>query len=172
MDLGEPSLECPVERKILWARDILDRRKRALLGDEQVTQWLSTLEQAIHRSRQTMSEAGIADLCRTCEVQEGGSCCGAGIEKHFGSTLLLLNLLMGASIPQRRYDPLSCFFLSEKGCRLIARHVLCVNFLCDKITSRVPADKIACLREKEGIELNLHFFLQERIRKILAEPLP
>jgi len=172
MDLSEPSLESPVEQKILWARDILDRRERDLLDDEQVSRPISLLRQAIRRSRQAMSEAGISDLCRTCEIEEGGSCCGAGIEKHFRPTLLLLNLLMGAPIPQTRHDPLSCFFLSDKGCGLLARHVLCVNFLCNKITSLVSPEKIAALREMEGIELHLVFVLLERIKTKLAGPWP
>jgi len=168
MDLKEPPLESPVEQKISWAREVLDRRKQALLGDHEIAEGLAMLKQAVFESRESMTRAGITALCRACEVQEGGSCCGAGIEKHFSSTLFVLNLLLGARIPETRSDPVSCFFLSEKGCQLLARHVLCLNFLCQKITAQVPADQIAALREKEGIELGLHFVLQERIRKKLA----
>jgi hypothetical protein len=61
--------------------------------------------------------------------------------------------------------------LSEKGCSLLARHVICVNFLCHKITSSISPEKIAALREKEGIELNLLFMLQERVKRILNDSL-
>ena len=168
MDLREPPLESPVKQKIFWARDVLDRRKQALLGDEQLTEGLSMLRRAILESREAMSQTGVSILCRACEVHEGGSCCGAGIEKNFSATLLLLNLLLGAQIPEARHDPLSCFFLSERGCTLLARHVICVNFLCQKITSSIPAGRIAALREKEGIELERLFTLLERIKKKLA----
>ena len=168
MDLREPPLESPIEQKISWARAVLNQRKQALRGDGQLTEGLSRLMRAILESREAMSRAGVVTLCRACEVQEGGSCCGAGIERHFSATLLLLNLLLGARIPEARRDPLSCFFLSENGCTLLARHVICINFLCQKITSSVPADQIAALREKEGKELDLHFVLHERIKKKLA----
>lgn len=169
MDLRAPPLESPVEEKITWARDILDRRRQALLGDEALTRGLSRLRRAIQESRGLMARAGIADLCRACEVDEGGSCCGAGIEKHFSATLLLLNLLLGAPIPEARPDPLSCYFLSGKGCTLLARHVICVNFLCQKIIASVPAGLIGDLREKEGVELELVFILQEMIKKKLSD---
>jgi hypothetical protein len=168
MDLKEPSLESPVEQKIAWARAVLEQHKHRLLADGRLVEEVSALKQAILRSRKAMTDAGIAALCRTCEVHEGGSCCGAGIEKHFSSTLLLVNLLLGARIPEARHDPLSCFFLSEKGCALLARHVICVNFLCRKITASVNAGKIAALREKEGIELERLFVLEGRIKKKLA----
>jgi len=169
MNRHVPSLESPVEQKIAWARDVLDRRKELLLGDERIAEELSTLKQAILRSREAMTRAGIAEICRACEAHEGGSCCGAGIEKHFRATLLLVNLLLGARIPYTRHDPLSCFFLAENGCALLARHVICVDFLCQKITARIPESKIAALREKEGVELELLFVLEERIKNKLTE---
>lgn len=168
MTLREASLESPVEQKVAWARHVLDRRKPLLLGDEGIAEALSVLEQAIFRSREALARAGIAEICRACETHEGGSCCGAGIEKHFGPILLLVNLLLGARIPRTRHDPSSCFFLAENGCALLARHVICVNFLCRKITAHVPQSKIAALREKEGAELKCLFVLEERIKKRLT----
>lgn len=165
MDLREPSLEAPVEQKIRWAIDFLNRWKQDLLRDEKLGEDLGALKRAILRSREQMARIGIVDLCRACEEHEGGSCCGAGIEKNYSATLLLLNLLLDVKLPRSRYDPSSCFFLAEKGCRLLARHVLCVNFLCHKVTSRIPAEKIAGLREEEGTELELLFLLHERIKK-------
>jgi hypothetical protein len=165
MDLREPSLEAPVEQKIRWAIDFLNRWKQDLLRDEKLAEGLGTLKRAIHRSRENMARIGIVDLCKACEEHEGGSCCGAGIEMHFSATLLLLNLLLDVKLPRSRNDPSSCFFLAENGCHLLARHVLCVNFLCHKIASRIPPEKIAGLREEEGTELELLFLLHERIKK-------
>lgn len=163
----ELSLESPVEQKLSWARDVLRRRKHDLLGDEKLAESLLMLKQAVTRSHDEMAQLGIRDLCKTCEEREGGSCCGAGIEKHYSAALLVLNLLLGAQLPQIRDDPLSCFFLSGSGCRLLARHVICINFLCRRITSRISPQKLAALREKEGIELHLAFSLHERLRKKL-----
>lgn len=168
MALCEPSLESPVEQKIFWAGDIFHRRGRDLLGDVNFAQNFGTLKQAVARSRDEMARIGIAASCKACDEQEGGSCCGAGIERHYSATLLLLNLLLGVELPDTRHDPLSCFFLSEGGCRLIARHVICINYLCHRITSRISARELAALREKEGDELNLIFCLHETVKKKLS----
>jgi hypothetical protein len=168
MDLREPSLEAPVEQKIRWAIDFLSRWKQDLLRDEELAEGLVALKGAIHRSREKMARIGIVDLCRACEKNEGGSCCGAGIEKHFSATLLLLNGLLDVKLPRSRNDPSSCFFLANDGCRLLARHVLCVNFLCHKVTSRIPPEKIAGLQEEEGTELKLLFLLHERLKKKIS----
>jgi hypothetical protein len=165
MDLREPSLETPVEQKMAWAIDFLGRWKQDLLRDEKLAEGLVALKRAIGRSRERMARIGIVDLCRACEEHEGGSCCGAGIEKHYSAILLLLNLLLDAKIPHSRHDPSSCFFLTKDGCQLFARHVLCVNFLCHKVTSLIPPEKIADLRKEEGTELELLFLLHERIKK-------
>jgi hypothetical protein len=167
MNPREPSLESPIEQKISWAGSVLRSRKQDLLGDEKFTGSLLTLKQAVTRSRLEMARLGIGDLCRACEEREGGSCCGAGIENHYSASVLLLNLLLGVELPESRNDPSNCFFLSGSGCRLLARHVICVNYLCHRITSRISARKLATLREREGIELNLVFSLHEGIKKKL-----
>ncbi|MBN2032599.1 MAG: hypothetical protein JW836_04925 [Deltaproteobacteria bacterium] len=168
MNSLEPPIESPIEQKISWARDIIQCRGQELLGDEKLMKNLVMLKQAVAGSREESARLGIGDYCRSCEEQEGGSCCGAGIERNFNAVLILLNLLLKAEIPELRYDPSSCFFLSESGCRLLARHVLCVNFLCRKITSAMNPRRLAALREKEGVELNLIFTLHERLKKNLA----
>jgi len=163
----EPSLESPVEEKISWGRQILHCREQGLFDHEEFMESLAALRRAVTSSRDQMARLGITDICRACEEQEGGSCCGAGIERRYSASLILLNLLLHAEIPETRHDPASCFFLSEKGCSLLARHVLCVNFLCQKITSRISARQIAGLRDQEGVELDLVFSLHEKLRKKL-----
>jgi hypothetical protein len=168
MNLSEPSLEIPVEQKISWARDAFQRRKQDLLGDAKLTEIFRMLKQAVIQSQDERVQLGIGEVCKTCEEKEGGCCCGTGIEKHYSASLLLLNLLLGAELPASRKDSLSCVFLSEKGCRLLARHVICVNYLCHRITSRFSAQELAALREKEGLELSLVFSTHEMIKKKLA----
>ncbi|MGD2127474.1 MAG: hypothetical protein PVG99_15455 [Desulfobacteraceae bacterium] len=167
MDLRETPLDSPIEEKIVWAEDCFRQIQDSLLRDKEVAELLKNLRAAIHNSREKLAQTGILDECKDCEEREGGSCCGAGIENRYSGTLLLINLLMGASLPTRRYDPSSCFFLGDQGCQLLARHVICVNYICEKISDHIDKRKIAVLREKEGIELELLFLLNERIRKVL-----
>ena len=114
-----------------------------------------------------MLRSGIVDCCRECEEKEGGSCCGAGLERHFSGILLLINLLLGETLPLEREQPSSCFFLSRTGCLLSARHVLCINYVCDKITSRMKPDQLAALRDAEGEEILLLFRVNETLRKLV-----
>jgi hypothetical protein len=167
MATGEPSLERPIEDKMGWAKTTFLGERNRLLADRNLVELLEALKAAIHRSHENMLRTGIVDLCRHCEEKEGGSCCGAGLEKHFSGILLLMNLLLGVTLPQEREEPSSCFFLSPTGCRLLARHVLCINYVCNKITSRIKPDQLAALREAEGAEILLLFQVNEKLKKLV-----
>ena len=163
---GEPSLDAPVEAKTAWAEAVFEQERSRILQDQSLVELLDALKDAVHRSRERLLQSGIVECCRACEEKEGGSCCGAGLEKHYSGTLLLINLLLGVTLPQQREEPSSCFFLSSSGCRLLARHVLCINYVCDKITSRIRPDQLGPLREAEGEEILLLFQLNERLKKL------
>ena len=167
MQSDEISLESPINAKIAWAEKRYQEVRDTLLGDERIVQIIRDTIDAIDASHKEMAEAGVVKVCQHCEEREGGSCCGAGLENRYDGTLLLINLLLGVELPRQRYDPSSCFFLGEKGCLLQARQVICVNYLCKKITDRIDPHKIASLREKEGVELERLFHLQETIKKRL-----
>jgi hypothetical protein len=167
MGIKAVSLQSPIEEKIAWAEDLHRRLRHDLLQEPTAAQLLKDLRSAIQDSRLEMVQAGITDACTDCEEREGGSCCGAGLENHYSGLLLLINLLLDVSLPTKRHDPASCFFLGKGGCQLLARHVLCVNYLCKKITDHVDPHKIRSLREKEGVELELVFLLNGHIQKQL-----
>lgn len=163
----EISLSSPIEEKIVWADYYLQNFGGQLLKDESIVDLLNRLRSAIYYSHREISDAAIADICRECEQNEGGSCCGAGLENRYDGWLLLINLLLETRLPRKRYDPESCFFLGETGCLLKARHVICVNYLCKKITDRIDPQKIMALQEKEGEELGILFLLNERIKRLI-----
>jgi hypothetical protein len=161
------SIDRPIEEKIHWAKRYCETQKEVLLGDSTLYHLLTDLKDAIHSSHFQITQAGIDVVCRECDEKDGGSCCGAGLENKYSGVLLLMNLLLGQTIPEQRLDSKSCFFLREKGCSLLARHVICVNYLCGKITHRIPPKAIAMLREKEGMELEALFIVHERIKAML-----
>jgi hypothetical protein len=169
MDTAEISIESSIETKISWAENCYQERRDQLLEDIRIADLLDKYREAIQASHKEMVKAGLVKECRDCEQREGGSCCGIGLENRYSGILLLTNLLLDVKIPKKRQDTSSCFFLGERGCRLLARHVICVNYLCKKITDHIDPKKIAGLREKEGVELEHLFFLQERIRKVLQD---
>ena len=156
-----------VRERIAWAETCSEEKGELLLMDERSVALLSRLKEAVRASRNAMALTGITDECRECEEWDGGSCCGAGLENKYDATLLLINILLGVQLPTRRSDPLGCLFLGPDGCRLLARHVICVNYLCKKIEDQVASSKVAILREKEGVELECLFVLKEHIKEKL-----
>ena len=163
----EIPIEGPIEAKIAWAEDRCQEIRDLLFRDNGIVEHLGRLREAIDASHTVMAEAGLVDECKNCEEREGGSCCGAGLENKYNGVLLLLNRLLGVELPKQRYDPLSCLFLGQNGCLLLARHVICVNYICKKISDRIDPSRIAALREKEGVELERLFLLHERIKEKL-----
>ena len=167
MGITEIPIDSPVEVKIAWAENCYQELRDKLLGDEKIADTLRSFKVSSQDTHKEMITAGVVDECKNCEQREGGSCCGTGLENKYNSTLLLINLLLDIKIPKKRYDPSSCFFLGKEGCQLVARHVICVNYLCKKVTNRIDPQKIALLRKKEGVELERLFFLHELIKKRL-----
>lgn len=163
MSITKVTLQSPIEEKIAWAEVFYRKFGENLLKDKTITLLLYKLKNAISVSRKEMEAIGITDICRECEQLDGGSCCGAGLENKYNGSLILINLLLNVKLPRKRYNPESCLFLGKTGCSLMSRHVICVNYVCKKITDRIDPRKIISLREKEGEELNTLFLLHERI---------
>lgn len=163
------SLSSPIEEKIAWARRHYERFGRALLKDGEIADLLKNLREAVTACRREMAQTGIVEICGRCDREEGGSCCGVGIENRYDARLLLINLLLGVNLPEERRRPDACFLSGENGCLLMARHVICINYLCKNVTDQIEPSKIAALREKEGAEVNALFVLHERIKTVLRK---
>lgn len=163
------SLDSPIEQRIAWAEDWFQIIGNQILEDDTAGLLLKRLKEAVESSHREMTDSGIIRICRDCDRNEGGSCCGRGLENHYSGVLLLINLLLGVELPKTRHDPSGCFFLDQDGCRLRARHVICINYVCKRITQSIPPQALADLREKEGEELKCLFLLNERIIKFIRE---
>jgi hypothetical protein len=156
-----------IEEKIKEAQALYDFSKSSLQNDAHIRRLLETLDQKVEASREAMRALGVTDACRQCEEEEGGSCCGVGIENHYTSLFLLINLLLGITLPDERTFPDSCYFLGSRGCYLKARDVLCVNYLCTKIQRWMPHAKIIDLQHIIGEELDTGLALYEAIKKVI-----
>ena len=133
--------------------------------DGSIQALLKRLKQKIDLARKTMIALGVVAECKHCEEEEGGSCCGAGIEDRYDPVALLINLLLGASLPTQVRGGNSCYFLREKGCMLAARHVLCVNYICEKLQKKLTREELIDLQSCAGEELDTEFILHEAIKK-------
>ncbi len=153
-----------IEHKIAWAERVFCLTGSRLSADPEISRLIERFDSAVAASCLMMQKAGMAEICRECEQLEGGSCCGKGIEDRYSGVLLLVNLLLGRSLPRERFDPAGCFFLGPSGCVLSARHVICINYICKKVTDSIYPEKLSCLRDCEGEELLALFLLAERVK--------
>ena len=169
MILKHTSLSSPIEEKIAWAQHCYKEFGDNLLKEKRLVDLLAHLKTAVVASRKEMAMKGIVEVCRRCEQEEGGSCCGAGLENRYDGWLLLINLLLGVKLSKTKQQTNSCFLLGKNGCLLMARHIICINYLCKKITDLIDPRIIMELREKEGEEVNTLFILHENIKPVLRK---
>ena len=158
-----------IEQKIEQAHEQLEVCGSSLKEDPSIQALLKKLRTGIENTTRSMLALGVVAECKNCEEKEGGSCCGAGIENKYDVVLLLINLLLGSSLENQEVKGNSCFFLGKNGCRLTARHVLCVNYICDKLQKKLAREELIALQTCAGEELETLFTLHEIIKKRLRE---
>ena len=156
-----------IQDKIGLAQDLYAKWGDVLRSDPHINDLLKKLDGSIEASREVMLNLGIIETCKRCDEEEGGSCCGAGMENKFDTVLLLINLLLDVYLPERHRRPESCYLLSDRGCRLKVRLVLCVDFLCPKIISALRRDELIRLQQISGDELVTGFMLYDAIKKFI-----
>jgi hypothetical protein len=118
-----------VQEKIEKAHNLYSASGDSLRENPSIRTLLNKLQECIENTKDSMLKLGVVAECKHCEEREGGSCCGTGIENKYDVELLLVNLLLEASLRDQQPSQNSCYFLGEKGCKLTARHVLCVNYM-------------------------------------------
>lgn len=158
-----------IQEKIQKAEDIFAARGSALGKNPSIRALLETLDREIAASQKAMIDYGIVAACRHCDEEEGGTCCGAGIENRYTPVLLVANLLMGVTLPGKRLAAAGCYFLGNKGCTLKIRDVLCVNYLCLEIQNMLPQQDLIRLQHTTGNELDTGFMLHEAIKKCMGQ---
>lgn len=156
-----------IDEKIAAARRLYDRWGGELSADAAIAARLGELSQRVDASRECSLRSGVSRACGLCDREDGGSCCGAGIEEIYGPELLLINLLLGAALPEGKSSAGSCYFLGERGCVLAAREVLCVNYLCAKLKKIIAPEKLLQLQKVNGAEMELLFLLHNRIKNFI-----
>jgi hypothetical protein len=153
-----------IDYKIELAYQLQANFGHDLLQDNEIRSRLLHLDQNIEATWKEMVSIGIVRECRDCAIKEG-SCCGSGMENSYDEVLLLINLLLGRTLPSQAYDTTSCYFLGENGCLLRAREVICVNYLCQRISRSIQKEKLIHLQKIAGDELNSLFMLEQHIKK-------
>ncbi len=158
----------PIEAKIQNARELYAHAGRELLRSPGVARLLEEYRQAVRESWQAMDLHGVVAECTDCAINDGGSCCGRGIEDKFDSVLLMINLLLGCRLPDARQDPEGCWFLGERGCLIAARHVICINYMCRRLYENLSTEDIHAVQQAMGHEIDLAFMMEQRIKTWLV----
>ncbi len=166
MSLGEskfetiPGVNSDILEKIEWAKRAFQLRD--LFLDEETESLLLKLDSAVSECLKFMKEEGVSSFCSECGEL---SCCGEGIENKFDAVTLLINLLLGVELPERREVIGGCFFLKRDGCSLRVKEVICINYLCEKIYKRLKLQNLIAVQKICGKEIDSLFTLSERIKR-------
>jgi hypothetical protein len=127
------------------ARALLDRFGPTLCQQPELLRLLSCYRRSINETQRVMHQERVDRACSVCAREAAGGCCFEGIEAGYDPILLLINLLMGSTLPDSRETPESCFFVGEAGCKLQARYYYCVHYFCPTLQTSLGA------RAKQGL---------------------
>lgn len=158
-----------ISQTIVLAHHLHTVFSQALLQDEDVQTLLLRLDQNIEATQKEMVAIGVVKECANCAVNGDGTCCGKRTGYKNDSILLLINLLLGETLSNKSQDPHLCYFLTKEGCVLRARHVICVNFLCQRLRKNIQHSKLIRLQKIAGEELHTLFILEEFIKKKIKQ---
>ncbi|HFC97015.1 MAG TPA: hypothetical protein ENJ40_00965 [Thermosulfurimonas dismutans] len=159
-------------RTLEEALELWRKLKPQLYEDPYLVRLLEDLREALAETERLYRETGAYRLCAECAARGEPTCCGRDMELHVSRELLLINLSLGARLPERRAFPSGCFFLSLKGCSLPARPLLCRNFFCPWFRERFPAEKLTLLTAAQEPEARTLFLLEDYLRTLLQKNLP
>jgi hypothetical protein len=135
------------------------------MQDREVCALLKALDLDIEATQSAMVGAGIVNECYDCAMDDQGTCCGVRTGYKCDSILLLINLLLGRDLPSVPADAHHCHFLTKRGCALRARHVICINFICQRLKDVIPHNVLCSVQEIAGRDIDALFVLEERIKK-------
>ncbi len=154
-----------LEEKLKRVRDFYNRYYEKLCEDKIFNTLLEEYKKNFKATQEAFSKVGVDKICAECG-QTKRVCCGLGMELYCEDALLLINLYLDVPFPEKRIKDFWCFFLTEKGCLLQVRPLLCRNFFCDEIQELLPKEKLIYLQEALGPEAETLFKLLERVRTI------
>ena len=162
-----------IEEKIASAEHLFAKWIDALRKNDRIYPLINRLEANLENSRHSMHDLGIVRACTRCdENAPEGSCCSRGLEAKYGPILLLMNLMLGASLPERRHREDSCYFLGPKGCMLKVRHMLCVDYLCPELEKALGIKSMIEIQTVSGEEILSAFLLREAIKQTMRTVVP
>ena len=148
-------------------RQIHEKHGEGLMADENVRALVLGYRDCIEELGAAMNKEGIAAACSACARNHPSGCCFSGIESGFDDILLLLNLLLGCPLPEERKERRSCFFVGERGCRLVARYYFCLHYFCPELETSLGERRIKALQQHVDRQLQAGWKAEEAVRSWL-----
>ena len=156
--------ESGIPNTIALARSLYQTHGENLLNDETLFGMLMQIDRNIGATQDEMTATGVADECADCALHGEGTCCSERTGHKCDSTLLLLNLLLGRSLPGKPQSHDQCYFLTSRGCVLRARPIICVNFVCSRLREKIPHKVMVHLQKTAGAEMDILFRIEGYIK--------
>ena len=120
--------------------------------------------EAISETGEAMNGMGVVEACTVCAARCRDGCCFMGIEDGYDHILLMVNLLLGGSLPHHGELPGCCYFVGSKGCTLIARYYFCLHYFCPDLMKSLGSARVTTLLATVGIELSIGWRLEKAVR--------
>ena len=154
-----------IQQEIKKATYLYKRYGKILLEDPDMGFLINRYRESIRKSQLTMKEFGVIEACSSCAGVDTSGCCFSGVEDWYDAYLLLINLLLGREIPRKTDFSESCLFVGEHGCKLMARHSFCVNFLGPGLLKGFISGQRQRLSKVVGNEIHAGWELEKALRK-------
>ena len=155
-----------IEEQISRAISLYERHGQALTNQNGLDALFETYRNAIEKTKDVMTQLRVVETCSECSRKASGSCCFQGVEEWYDH---FMNLILGRQIPEFREIPGGCLFVGSRGCKLIARHSFCVNYLCPSLKDFIKTPQMRTLLSVSGDELLHGWELERKVRKQLKE---
>jgi hypothetical protein len=163
-----PAEPATIEAMIESAQSLFARWGEELRQEERICRLIRQLETDLENSRHAMHDLGIFRACARCDATApAGSCCSRGLERKYSPILLVMNLMLGTALPERRLREDSCYFLGSNGCGLKVRHMLCVDYLCPELERALGGKSLIEIQTVSGEEIRSAFLLREAVKKTI-----
>lgn len=160
-----------IEEEIDRAKRLYAHYGEALTKQNGLGALFDRYRNAIRKTQEVMSQLRVVEICSACACERSGSCCFQGVEEWYDHVLLLMNLVLGRQMPEFREVPGGCLFVGSRGCKLIARHSFCVNYLCPTLKDLIKTPHMGTLLSVSGDELFHGWELERTVRKWLQKSL-
>ena len=136
------------------ARKIFREKGREFSAGEEFSRLLAAYAAEIEKTGALLAKHGVEEFCKNCDLELDGCCCFAGVEKWYDRKLILLNLFLGAEIPERKPGGVDdCFFKGPAGCALPARCSTCLGYYCLDLQNMLGSSRLAEIRRQVGAEI-------------------